>query len=238
MPRNPKSFFCWSVRAVGAIGLLFLIVSQLKDPIFPPKHTPEQQLKRIADAMFHYAREHHGDFPSRQCGRSPNRDGIFPHSWRVYLLPYLNEEKLFRQIRLDEPWDSAWNRQFHAQMPNVYRNWESLALQKCGADMTTYCVVSGVGTMFPEDGTCRNIQEFRGQAHRKILLLESSPDCWMNPNHDVKIENALRSPSENDILRTPDGTFWATMFNGDVYALQPRHFPPSVLWRFLLVPVE
>ncbi|MDO4630229.1 MAG: DUF1559 domain-containing protein [Planctomycetia bacterium] len=31
------------------------------------------------------------------------------HSWRVLLLPYLEQQELLDQIRLDEPWDSDWN---------------------------------------------------------------------------------------------------------------------------------
>ena len=42
------------------------------------------------------------------------------HSWRVLLLPYLGEQKLYEQIKLDEPWDSEWNRQFHKLMPDCY----------------------------------------------------------------------------------------------------------------------
>ena len=42
------------------------------------------------------------------------------HSWRVLLLPYLGEQKLYEQIKLDEPWDSEWNRQFHKRMPDCY----------------------------------------------------------------------------------------------------------------------
>jgi len=43
-------------------------------------------------------------------------DGKPLHSWRVLLLPYLGEaeKELFAKIRLDEPWDSPHNAQFHA----------------------------------------------------------------------------------------------------------------------------
>jgi len=35
------------------------------------------------------------------------------HSWRVLLLPYLEQTALYQQIRLNEPWDSPHNSQFH-----------------------------------------------------------------------------------------------------------------------------
>ncbi len=41
-------------------------------------------------------------------------------SWRVALLPYIDEDKLYKEFRLDEPWDSAHNKRLLAKMPKVY----------------------------------------------------------------------------------------------------------------------
>jgi len=41
-------------------------------------------------------------------------------SWRVHLLPYVNEEGLFRQFNLNEPWDGPTNRRLLSQMRKVY----------------------------------------------------------------------------------------------------------------------
>jgi hypothetical protein len=43
-------------------------------------------------------------------------------SWRVLLLPYMDQKKLYDRFRLDEPWDSAHNRKLIAEMPAVYRS--------------------------------------------------------------------------------------------------------------------
>ena len=58
----------------------------------------------------------------RQSGqRSPQairgKDGRALLSWRVAILPYLNEEALYREFRLDEPWDSEHNKKLIARMP-------------------------------------------------------------------------------------------------------------------------
>src|SRR5205823_3656064 len=42
------------------------------------------------------------------------------HSWRVLLLPYLEQGILFQQIRLSEPWDSPHNQPLLARMPRVF----------------------------------------------------------------------------------------------------------------------
>ncbi len=46
-----------------------------------------------------------------------------PHpglSWRVYLLPFLGEEKLYREFRLDQPWDSEHNKALIPKMPKIF----------------------------------------------------------------------------------------------------------------------
>lgn len=41
-------------------------------------------------------------------------------SWRVALLPYIEQEALFRRFKLDEPWDSEHNKKLIPLMPKVY----------------------------------------------------------------------------------------------------------------------
>ncbi|CAN5303651.1 hypothetical protein BH11PLA2_BH11PLA2_38980 [soil metagenome] len=41
-------------------------------------------------------------------------------SWRVALLPYLEQEELYKQFKLDEPWDSEHNKPLLAKMPKVF----------------------------------------------------------------------------------------------------------------------
>jgi len=42
-------------------------------------------------------------------------------SWRVHLLPYLDQAALYKQFNLDEPWDSPNNKALLDFMPAVYR---------------------------------------------------------------------------------------------------------------------
>ncbi len=47
-------------------------------------------------------------------------DGTPLLSWRVLLLPFLGEEKLFAEFRLNEPWDSPHNRALLPRRPEVF----------------------------------------------------------------------------------------------------------------------
>ena len=41
-------------------------------------------------------------------------------SWRVAILPFIEEDALYRQFHLDEPWDSKHNKKLLARMPKLY----------------------------------------------------------------------------------------------------------------------
>jgi hypothetical protein len=59
----------------------------------------------------------HGRFPpAAVCGE----DGKPLYSWRVKILPFIEQEALYKEFHLDEPWDSPHNIQFVERMPGTY----------------------------------------------------------------------------------------------------------------------
>ena len=65
-------------------------------------------------------------------------------SWRVQMLPYLDQAALYKQFHMDEPWDSEHNRKLIPLMPAEFRNPSGNA----GQGKTQYLGVSGKGLMF------------------------------------------------------------------------------------------
>lgn len=53
---------------------------------------------------------------------SVNDEGQKLLSWRVHILPYIEEQELYDQFHLDEPWDSPHNLKLAEQMPLVFQN--------------------------------------------------------------------------------------------------------------------
>ncbi len=102
-----------------------------------------ENLKRIALAMHNY-HDMHGSFPPSATYAA---DGTPLLSWRVALLPYLDEDTLYKQFRHNEPWDSKHNRRLLARMPAVFR---VPLLQPEGATATYYQVIVGNGCVFEE----------------------------------------------------------------------------------------
>ena len=49
-----------------------------------------------------------------------SKDGKPLHSWRVLILPQLDENTHYKEFRLDEPWDSPHNLPLLQRMPRVY----------------------------------------------------------------------------------------------------------------------
>src|SRR6266446_498128 len=98
-------------------------------------------LRQIGLALHNY-RDTYGRFPPAAIY---SKDGQPVLSWRVALLPFLEETNLYREFHLDESWDSAHNRTLIARMPKVY---EALGDAKTEPYTTFFQVFVGQGTVF------------------------------------------------------------------------------------------
>jgi len=73
-------------------------------------------LKRILIAMHSYA-DANGKFPADITDKA----GKPLLSWRVELLPYLDEDNLNREFKRSEPWDSEHNLKLLSKLPEIFR---------------------------------------------------------------------------------------------------------------------
>lgn len=80
-------------------------------------------LKQIALAMHSYADALRG-FPAAY-NTDPNGKPLL--SWRVLILPFVEQSALYEQFHLDEPWDSPHNKKLIPLMPKVFRSPSSKA---------------------------------------------------------------------------------------------------------------
>ena len=118
------------------------------------------------------------------------------HSWRVLVLPFLDQDKLYKQIRLNEPWDSAHNRQFHDKMPPIFQCPMS-TLGNPNRD-TAYCMVVGNDMIGVPDGKGISYYKITDGTSNTILLVErKTPVCWMEPT-DVLQEHAYLGVNKHE----------------------------------------
>lgn len=134
-------------------------------------------LKQLALAMHNY-HDTHKTFPPRAVFK----DGKPLLSWRVQLLPFLDQEALYKEFHLDEPWDSENNRKLIPQMPPLFRNPSG----KSQPGMANYLGVVGEGLMFEGDKG-RRMADIRDGTSNTLMFVEADdaravvwtkPDDW------------------------------------------------------------
>lgn len=103
-------------------------------------------------------------------------------SWRVHILPLLEEGELYSQFKLDEPWDSEHNRKLIEKMPAVYAN---PGLPSPSDFKTNYLAVVGEGCVFDGTPTGIQIRQITDGTSKTIMLVEAAPDravIWTKPD--------------------------------------------------------
>ena len=133
----------------------------------------QNNLKRMVLAMHTY-HDTHRQLPAPAIR---DRNGKPLLSWRVALLPYLDEQFLYSQFKLDEPWDSPNNIQLLARMPRVCLPADTTT----PSDQTCYQVFVGNGAAFEETRGLR-LTDFLDGTANIILIVEAGRSVpWTKP---------------------------------------------------------
>ena len=77
----------------------------------------QNNMKQMAIAQFNYESTYQHFAANIVSKDNPPKELL---SWRVAMLPYLEEERLHRQFKADEPWDSETNKKLLTKMPKVF----------------------------------------------------------------------------------------------------------------------
>ncbi|MBO0698769.1 MAG: DUF1559 domain-containing protein, partial [Zavarzinella sp.] len=120
------------------IGLLLPAVQKVREAA--NRQVSHNNLAQIGLAMHGYDITR-GELPHN----SFDPDGKPLLSWRVHILPYIGENGLYQQFKLDEPWDGPNNIKLLNQMPNVYADPQE---RHSGPTRTYYRGFSSPGAVF------------------------------------------------------------------------------------------
>ncbi|MGF1582172.1 MAG: DUF1559 domain-containing protein [Gemmataceae bacterium] len=164
----------------------------------------QNNLKQIGLA-FHNFHDVVGKFPAQATYKN-NKPLL---SWRVHLLPYLEQEHLYKQFKLDEPWDSPHNKKLIVKMPKVYQ----AVYSKAPVGKTVYLVPVGKKTLFPGKKGFK-ITEIPDGTSNTILALEvddSHAVIWTKPE-DLTVNP--KTPWKG--LGKQRGAFLALLADGSV----------------------
>jgi hypothetical protein len=185
----------WIVGAVVSVillaCLLFAVVrvggetmSQLT--VTRERTASMRNLERIADAMNAYA----ADFGAYPPNATLDANGVPLHSWRVLILPYLDQEALFDQFDLKQPWSHPENMKLAYEMPAVYTH------PNGGVNtmytQSAYYLITGPGTLFPSPNAPLGPDRITDDVSQTILVVEGTPivasGLWTEPV-DLKFAN-------------------------------------------------
>lgn len=167
----------------------------------------KNNLKQFGLAM-HNMHDVYGRFPDDDGLEDDNKGNL---SWRVYMLPYLDQAPLYNQFHLDEPWDSDHNKTLIEQMPKIF---ESPGVTEKGK--TSVHVFTGEGAPFEGDygPEIRDIRDGTSNTIMTVLAGADKADIWTKPGGlDFDAENPVRT------LGKLDKEFLIGLMDGSVRSL-------------------
>jgi hypothetical protein len=144
-----------------------------------------------------------------------DKDGKPLLSWRVAILPFIEQENLYKEFKLDEPWDSDHNKKLVAKMPAVFRAPGS----KAGEGKTTYLLPVGKGALFADaKAEVRYPASITDGTSNTILIVDAADDqavTWTKPD-DLKYD--AKDPLKGLAVRNGK-EFLAGFADGSVHAI-------------------
>jgi prepilin-type processing-associated H-X9-DG protein len=123
-------------------------------------------LRQVAIA-FHNYHDTYGTFPPAYI---PDEDGNPKHSWRVLILPFMEQQALYEMYDFDEPWDSPANMAVTNVGIQAYQCPSSEDVARM-PNTTNYMVITGPGTVFQgAEGT--KIHDITDGTSNTLLIVE------------------------------------------------------------------
>jgi hypothetical protein len=198
---------------VGGFG--YVVVSGMrntatKERISKQKGDTRNKLKELAAGM-HLYHETYKFFPES----ATTKDGKPLLSWRVAILPFVEEEALYKEFHLEEPWDSPHNKALLSRRPRTLAPPEAF-----DKDPTTtyFQVITGPDTLFPGGMQRMRIQNVMDGTSNTFLVVDAASAVpWTKPD-DLSYTAAGSLPKFSDHFS--DG-FYAAMADGAVHFFRP-----------------
>ena len=127
-------------------------------------------------------------------------------SWRVALLPYLDQKALYEKFHLDEPWDSPYNKTLLNQMPEVYA--PVINIKDEPKNSTYYQVFVGPGALFGDEDGPRLNSIKDGTANTIMVVEAAKPVPWTKPE-DVPFDREKPLPKLGGVFKEGFSTAFA-----------------------------
>ena len=180
--------------------------------------TSGNNLKQIGVAFHNHAAENNGRLPSRKHPIVPGND-LAELSWRVSILPFIEQDNMFRQIDKKVGWDHPNNQRFLNSRPLGY---DDPFMPPHPATDTHYQVFMGPNTLYAEDRPKYKISNIPDGTSNTFLVAEAAnPVPWTKPADILVTPNGVVAP--NGAFPLPANRFLVLLADGSVRTIdRPR----------------
>jgi hypothetical protein len=173
-------------------------------------------LRQVALAMQYY-QQTHGTFPPAAIADKESKPLL---SWRVAILPYVEQAPLYNQFKLDEPWDSPHNIKLIEFMPKLY----CLPGEKPREPFATrYQVFVGKGAAFEGTKGLPWTAFSDGTSNTLLVAEAAQPVPWTKPD-DMAYDPAGPLPPLGDFT----GPYAVAFADGSVRFLRKEIDEPTL----------
>ena len=165
-------------------------------------------VKRIALGM-HNFHDTYGYFPPQSLADEKGKRLL---SWRVLILPFVDQLELYNQFHLDEPWDSPHNKTLIGKMPPLYQQKAPDAAPMV-IGKTRFVAPLTEDSVFGRRGPAVKLPDILDGTSNSLLVVEASPEhavFWTQPEDLVIDDDA---PLDSIINESAKG-FTACMCDG------------------------
>lgn len=194
-----------NVAVVGTlVGMLLPAVQQVRGA--SRRVTSMNNLRQICLASLNYESAYM-NFPSN----IKDEDGEPLLSWRVAILPFIEQNALYEEFHLDEPWDSEHNIKLLDRMPDVFKSPNVDSDTK-----TVYLGFQGEGTMHDPDEKSIGFGAITDGSSNTIFAAEANENAaieWSKPQ-DLEFD---RDRPGKDVGDLRPGGFNVVLCDGSVH---------------------
>ncbi len=204
MPKRtgPTAFVYGEIKAgegpgkMGSVMVIGFLVSLILPAVQAAREAARRNqslnnMKQIMLALLNYESVN-GHFPPQAIYAE---DGTPLLSWRVAILPYMEEQRLYDRFKLDEPWNSPNNRPLLAEMPATFFDPSSPQLAEAGGK-THYLGVTGPNAIFTGRQAGTTFREITDGTANTVALLQVDDQHaveWTKPA-DYEVRQHANNP--------------------------------------------
>lgn len=168
----------WATQYIGltsmSAGLMLPAVQKVRAAA--ARATSQNNLKQIALAMHNY----HDVYNAMPKAAICDKNGKPLLSWRVAILPFIEQDALYKQFKLDEPWDSENNKKLIPILVKVYQDPRAGDAKWDGK--TYYKVFNGKGAMFGGEKGINLAGITDGTSNTIMVGAGGEPVIWTKPD--------------------------------------------------------